>query len=275
MRRRKLPELTDNHERWLISYADFITLLFAFFVVMYSTSAVNRNSFGALSDSIVRALGLPGIALEVAKPGDTGSAAIPLGLPNREADEARRVPLLAAANDALAEAADAGQPLQGAGEVQPDAGVDQALQSSLGDLIAPDRLALSVDSQWLEIRLPASVLFPSGSRALLSDALPLLDRLGEALAELPNEVIVQGHTDNEPIRNGLFPSNWELSTARAAAVVRVLEEAGIDGSRLSAQGYGSTRPISDNDSDEGRSENRRVMLLVRNLAVAPEGLNDG
>lgn len=270
MRRRKLPEFTDNHERWLISYADFITLLFAFFVVMYSTSAANKGSFQTLSNSIVRAFGLPGIAFETSRPGDTGTEAIPLGHLNQSAlDERARVPLLLAGNDAQA-AASLGDP-----NTATAADVEQVLQSSLGDLVAPDRLTLSDDSRWFEIRLPASVLFPTGSRALLSEALPLLDRVAQSLAGIPNEVIVQGHTDNQPIRNGLFPSNWELSTARAAAVVRVLEAAGVAGERLSAQGYGATRPIADNGSEEGRVENRRVMLLIRNLDAPPLELSNG
>ncbi len=258
MRRRRLPEFTNNHERWLISYADFITLLFAFFVVMYSTSAVNKGNFRVLSDSIVRALGLPGLAFDTARPGDTGNQAIPTGVPSQRG-EPIRVPLLAAANDAeVRESAE--EPMS-----EQLRNVQGNLQSSLGDLLNEEQLQLAPDSKWLEIKIPANLLFPSGSRALLADAEPMIGRLAELLRAVPNDIVVQGHTDDQPIRNGLFPSNWELSTARAAAIVRVLEQEGIASQRLSAQGYAATRPVAVNDTEEGRAENRRVVLLVRDL----------
>ena len=265
MARRRLPDFTNNHERWLISYADFITLLFAFFVVMYSTSAVNNGDFRVLSDSIVRALGLPGVALDPSRPGDPGSAAAMLGLPATPAGEGPRAPLRAAAND----------PQQRASEPamsQQLRGLQSALNASLGDRIAEDGLVLTPESNWLEIRIPASLLFPSGSRALLADAAPILARLAALLRAVPNDIVVQGHTDDQPIRNGLFPSNWELSTARAAAVVRILEEEGVPAGRLSVEGYAATRPIADNGSDDGRARNRRVVLLVRTLVG--EGVDD-
>ena len=265
MRRHRLPEFTSNHERWLISYADFITLLFAFFVLMYSTSAANNGDFRVLSDAIVRALGLPGLALEPARPGDTGSRAVPAGIPNRSGDPVR-VPLRAAAND---------EALRGAPEEEsiskPLQGLQDTLRSSLGDLLTPDRLQLAPDSRWLEIKIPARLLFPSGSRAVLADAEPMLARLAELLGAVNNDIVVQGHTDNRPIRNGLFPSNWELSSARAAAIARILERRGIAPERLSVQGYAATRPLAANDSEAGRRENRRVVLLVRErLADARE-----
>ena len=262
MPRRELPELTNNHERWLISYADFLTLLFAFFVVMYSTSAVNNGSFRVLSDSIVSALGLPGVALDPARPGDTGQNAMPLGIPGVDESNDVAPPLRAASNDPQVRETAAPPELQE---------LEDALQTGAGDMLAPDQLQLTSDGEWLEIKIPANLLFPSGSRALLADATPMLTRLAELLLALPNEIIVQGHTDDQPIRNGLFPSNWELSVARAAAVVRVLEDAGIAPERLSAVGYASTRPIASNDTEEGRTENRRVILVIRNLAAGGDG----
>ena len=261
-RRRELPELTNNHERWLISYADFLTLLFAFFVVMYSTSAINNGSFRVLSDSIVQALGMPGLALTPTREGETGQDAFLKGIPGLDAAPEVLVPLRAAANDLNAPEVTATPPAE-------LTEIEQRFQDSAGDLIDQDQLQLTSDGEWLEILIPANLLFPSGSRALLADATPMLARLAELLVALPNEVIVQGHTDDQPIRNGLFPSNWELSTARAAAVVRVLEAEGISPARLSAQGYSSTRPIASNDSEEGRAENRRVVLVVRDLAGEP------
>jgi chemotaxis protein MotB len=263
MARRRPLEPTENHERWLISYADFITLLFAFFVVMYSTSAVNSGSFRVLSASIVRAFGLPGVSYIDVMPEGEGVEATPLGVPGQTA-QGPSVPLRAAAN-ALQDPAAA--PNTGDVKTPPQLqGVEQALQDNLGDLVAPDRISVSAAGDWLEIAIPAQLLFPSGSRALLATAPPMLGRLAEVLQALPNEVLVEGHTDNQPIRNGQFASNWDLSTARAVAVVRQLEAQGVDPARLGAIGYGENRPIADNATEEGRTENRRVVLVVRRAA---------
>lgn len=261
MARRKLPESIDNHERWLVSYADFITILFAFFVVMYSTSAVNVGDFRVLSDSIVQAFGLPGVSFNPSRPDGEGSLASQLGVP--QSDDASRVPLKSAANVNDQNAAQAA--IASDEEI---AGVQVALQSSVGDLIAPDRFSVTGNSNWLEIKIPARMLFPSASRSLLASSIPMLQRLADTLMALPNEVVVQGHTDNLPIRNGQFPSNWELSTSRAAAVARVFEEAGVDPARLSAVGYGPNRPVADNTTEEGRAENRRVVVLVRSSRLS-------
>lgn len=273
MGRRRRPEPTDNHERWLISYADFITLLFAFFVVMYSTSAVNVGSFRVLSDSIVRAFGMPGVSFDPERPRGEGVNSARIGIPDAETASDVRVPMQAAANQqaSSSEQATRSGDIKATDEVE---GVRNALQSAVGDLLAPDRLVVSANQKWVEIKIPARMLFPSGSRSLLASSIPILNRLAETLAVLPNEIVVQGHTDNQPIRNGLFPSNWELSTARAAAVTRVLSDAGIDPVRLSAAGFADNRPIATNETDDGRTENRRVVILVRSTALS-EALADG
>ena len=271
MARRKLPETTENHERWMISYADFITLMFACFVMMYSTSAVNDGDFRVLSDSIVRAFGLPGVSFNPTRQGESGSQSMPLGIPMPQESAAMglQVPLrMPAAADANMDSSDELGDRRNDTEQQ---GIDTALQSALGDMLAPDRLAMSANDKWLEIKIPARMLFPSGSRALLADAIPMLRALAETLRELPNEVVVQGHTDNQPIRNGLFPSNWELSTSRAAAVARVFEEEGVDPARLSAVGYAENRPVADNATEEGQAENRRVVVLVRSSSLNEGG----
>lgn len=270
MARRKPPESIDNHERWLVSYADFITLLFAFFVVMYSTSAVNVGDFRVLSDSIVQAFGLPGVSYDPSRPDGDGTLSSRLGIPMaREIDEPTGIPLKSAGNtdELTASAGDVSS-------TEEIAGVEMALQSSVGDLIAPDRFAVTGNDKWLEIKIPARMLFPSGSRSLLASSIPMLQRLADTLIGLPNEVVVQGHTDDQPIRNGQFPSNWELSTSRAAAVARVFEEEGVDPSRLSAVGFGPNRPIADNASEEGQAENRRVVVLVRS-SLLTQVVGDG
>lgn len=259
MARRRPLEPSENHERWLISYADFITLLFAFFVVMYSTSSMNNGDFRVLSDAIVRAFGLPGVSFSESRPEGDGARSMLLGMPVEEGAKVT-IPLRVGAED----------PAQTAPSSL--AGISEAVQTSLEDELATDRIAPTVDGDFVELALPARLLFPSGSRALLIDASPLLARLGEVLAALPNQVIVEGHTDDQPIRNGLFESNWDLSTARAVAVVRRLEGEGVASERLSAVGYGSTRPLVSNDTEAGQAANRRVVLRIRS---ATPGADDG
>jgi len=252
-----------------VSYADFITLLFAFFVVMYSTSAVNVGDFRVLSDSIVQAFGLPGMSPDSKSLDHHGTLSSLLGTPRGSViDEPQGTPLRSAANDVLEKRT---TDFSSQEEIE---GLEVAVESSVGDLIAPDRFAVTGNDKWLEIQIPARMLFPSGSRALLASSRPMLKRLADTLNALPNEVVVQGHTDDQPIRNGLFPSNWELSTSRAAAIARVFEEEGVDPRRLSAVGFGPNRPIAENTSEEGRAENRRVVLLIRS-ALLSEAAVDG
>ncbi|MEM6484869.1 MAG: OmpA family protein [Pseudomonadota bacterium] len=250
-RRRELPEITNNHERWLVSYADFLTLLFAFFVAMYSTSALNSGQFRALSNSILNALDRPQAAL---------SPVVDAQPPSDES-QGDRIPLETASSEA-----------EFGGTQQLDAArdqlrlIEQELGAAMGERLDLDQLSLSSEGDWVDLKIPAELLFPSGSRALLASSKPMLASLAQRLREFPNEIVVQGHTDDRPIRNGLFPSNWELSSARAASVTRVLQEQGIAAERLSAQGFAATRPVVANTSDDSRAENRRVVLRVRSLA---------
>ena len=239
MRRRQHQE-HENHERWLVSYADFITLLFAFFVVMYSISSVNEGKYKVLSDTLVGVFNQPQRAIDP----------IPIGenLP-------RNISQLDGAG--AAESADgssaSSDPLQD---------ITAAMQAAFGDLIETGDLELRGNELWIEIELNSGLLFPSGD-ALPSDAaFGLLDRIAGILAPYQNPVHVEGFTDNVPIRSRAYPTNWELSAARAATVVRMLASGGVDPGRLAAVGYGEFRPVADNTTVAGRRANRRVVLLV-------------
>lgn len=261
MARKRRQEEHENHERWLVSYADFITLLFAFFVVMYSISSINEGKYRVLSDALVAAFRDPSRSLNpiqigrLAKSPHTSPISLPyeyrknVKQPGRRPDtrsedrELRSVQRSEAASTAL-------QSLSG--EIQ------RAVQS----LIDEDLVKVRQGKGWLEIELKASILFPSGSAALTESALPVLRKLSKVLREHPNPIQVEGHTDNVPIRSLVYPSNWELSAARAASVVQLFAQYGIDPGRLAAIGYGEHRPVADNDSVAGRRKNRRVALVV-------------
>jgi chemotaxis protein MotB len=276
MPRRKLPETTDNHERWLISYADFITLLFAFFVVMYSTSAVNYGDFRVLSDSIVAAFTNPRASLDPIQEGVLVRTPVDMVTTvDSVAERPVTVPLrLPEAQSAEGAAAGSAGPVARSGDGALERVAEEA-QERLQDFAAADQLRVRRESDWVEIEISDELLFPAGSRALLNTAVPLLAELAVMLRAMPNTVNVEGFTDNQPIRNGLFPSNWELSAARAAAVVRALEREGVASRRLSATGYGEHRPISENDTEEGRAKNRRVVLVVRSYTAPPAGGTEG
>ncbi|GAB4356630.1 MAG: flagellar motor protein MotD [Gammaproteobacteria bacterium] len=261
MPRKRKPEEHENHERWLVSYADFITLLFAFFVVMYSISSINEGKYRVLSDALVAAFRDPSRSLDpiqigkLAKSPNTSPISLPYeyrkeaGEPTRRADTQRdRTDFRSTQHR---EAASAALKTIG-GEIR------QAMQS----LIDQDLVKVRQGKGWLEIELKANILFPSGSAALTENALPVLRRISEVLRKHPNPVQVEGHTDNLPIRSLVYPSNWELSAARAASVVQLFVQVGMDPKRLAAIGYGEHRPVADNSTPEGRAQNRRVTLVV-------------
>lgn len=254
MRRRRLPESTDNHERWLVSYADFITLLFAFFVVMYSVSTVSNGSYRVLSDSIVKAFNNPRLSLAPVQIGEPVRSSVRM---IEAVDEVSAEPVFIPFRPDIIRG-DGGASLKG-GTLEDIAGV---VEQRVADLIEDRTVAVRRSDDWVEIQIQATVLFPSGSRVLLSGAVPVLLNFPDILRRVPNAVNVEGYTDDRPISNAQFSSNWDLSASRAASVVRLFEANGIDPARLSATGHGENRPIADNDVEEGRAANRRVVLVV-------------
>lgn len=231
---KKKHEEHENHERWLVSYADFITLLFAFFVVMYSVSAVNEGKFRTVSESIKAALH-PIVSREAS------ALAFNVG-ENR--------PSLVAPN------------LPGTKEV-----AIRRLREFVKSMQAMSQFALIHMMERLDgtvvITIPDQVLFNSGEAAMKPEALPFLQGLAEVMIELNRQVRVEGHTDNVPIRTTQFPSNWELSATRAVIVVRVLTELyGVPPAHLAALGYGDSRPLAPNLNPEQRAKNRRVEIII-------------
>lgn len=252
MRRRRHEE-PENHERWLVSYADFITLLFAFFVVMYSISSVNEGKYKVLSDTLVGAFNQPQRSLDPIQIGDE----VPRGLsPGESADTA------GSAGD--------GAP----GEALED--ITAAMQAAFGELISAGDLEVRGNELWIEIELNSSLLFPSGDALPLDAGFNLIERIAGILAPYQNPIHVEGFTDNIPINSRLYPTNWELSAARAASVVRMLGIGGVNPQRLAAVGYGEFRPVADNTTAAGRRANRRVVLLIsRYLDTRHEAFRSG
>lgn len=235
----------ENHERWLISYSDFITLLFAFFVVMYSISSVNEGKYKVLSQTLVGAFDIE----EKVEPSSnlvelgefTKNSLIDFpGLTNKEGD------LIATDQERIAQLAQ----------------LSAQVESAFAELIKDKEIAINGNETWIEISLSSNLLFGSGSAAPNPAATPLLQEIAGILSGYNNPIRVEGFTDNVPISSELFPSNWELSAARAATVVRLLSLSGVEPERMAAIGYGEFLPVATNDTAEGRNQNRRVVLVV-------------
>jgi len=247
MRRRRPPEEHENHERWLVSYADFITLLFAFFVVMYSISSVNEGKYKVLSDALVGVFNDQDRSLKPIPIGDerprTTQPVTPL---NTESDEP----------DAAVSESDAFKT------------ITDDVRTAFGDLIATNQLTVRGNELWIEIELKSGLLFGSGDAIPSDRAFDIVEKVAGILKPFANPVHVEGFTDNQPIRTAQYPTNWELSSARASSIVRMLAMDGVDPSRLAAVGYGEYQPVASNDDADGRSRNRRVVLVIsRNLEV--------
>ncbi len=238
MARRKRPEDPDNHDRWLVSYADFITLLFAFFVVMYSISSVNEGKYKIISESMESIFRQKDEPVQPISVGDEPARAI------------------------------ASPPLDTAQGGGPLNTIAQNLREAFSGLISSGQFKLRGNETWLEIELSSGLLFPSGDSIPNNAAFRLVEKIARILAPYQNPVRVEGYTDNQPISTPAYPSNWELSAARAASVVRMLAMYGIDPRRLAAVGYGEYQPVTDNDTQEGRAANRRVVLAIsRDLQI--------
>ncbi len=269
MARRKKHEEHANHEAWAIPYGDLITLLLAFFVVMYAISSVNEGKFRVLSDSLTAAFRGNPRTLEPVQVGEKsrGSGAdINMSIVQQAMMEGQPRRLL----EAIRLQGDGG-PKPGDAETsgkldhpmaQQLKRVADELESALKTLVDADLVAVRRHEFWLEVEIRTDILFPSGVANLSDAAYPALDALAETLKKYPNPLRVEGHTDNRPINTRYYPSNWELSSARAASVVHRFARSGIAPSRLSVIGFGEYRPAQSNDTAAGRNSNRRVVIVI-------------
>lgn len=246
MARKKYHEEPDNHERWLVSYADFITLLFAFFVVMYAISSLNEGKYRVLSNSLTGAFGK--VMTVNPKPVDAQLEQKikldPLPLVKNRVNEGLRK------------------------EKAQMTTMAKDIMTVLEPLVREGKVRVTQTSRGITIEINASLLFAPGDARLNVDSIQALRAIAGVLKLDTHAIQVEGHTDNLPISNPIFPSNWELSAVRASTVARLLTENGVDENRVTAVGQGAKLPVSDNDTPEGRARNRRVSVTI--LAVLPE-----
>ena len=237
-RKRKRAARHENHERWLVSYADFITLLFAFFVVMFATAQNDKSKVAMVAQSVREALGHEHIGsafrgvLKPAPPATVQPTVKPPQNPppTNQADLAKAL---------------------------------HTLNTVLEDEVRKGKVSLSLDQRGLIVSLRELAFFASGDDALNPSSLPIVEKIAAVIATLPHPVRLEGHTDARPIHNSRFRSNWELSVARSITMLQILRDRGhLPAGRLSVAGFAENAPVDTNETEEGRMHNRRVDLVV-------------
>ena len=250
--RRRTEEPHENHDRWLVSYADFITLMFAFFVVLFASSQSDRAKTKAVSDAVQNALRDEkfGAKLKFVLGGSvnqtnpTGNADV-AGLRDRKPKPAT--------NEKLA-------------ELTPSF---KELTRELRDDIKAGRIQINMEPRGLVISLKEGAFFDSGDDAVLKERYTSIGKLAKVVKSVPNPVRLEGHTDSRPVHNGRFQSNWQLSAARSIAVLEILrDQFSIPERQMAIVGYSDTLATDSNDTEEGRARNRRVDLTILNDAAS-------
>jgi chemotaxis protein MotB len=230
---------SENLDRWLVSYADFITLLFALFVVMYAVSAVNVDKYKIFSDSLINAFGGQG-NLVITTGGNENQALLKTLVNRRDAKLVQ--------------------------EVRRQQEYMQRVARNINEVMAPlvtsGQVSVMQTARGVVLEIKASALFDQGDATLHSNAVALLSDVAKILGEGDQAVEVEGHTDNLPIRNARYPSNWELSSARASSVARLFIEHGLASRRLTVMGSADNHPVASNDTPEGRARNRRITITL-------------
>jgi chemotaxis protein MotB len=248
MARRKRPPISENHERWLISYADFITLLFAFFVVMFASSQGDKGRANQVSQSVKKAL--EGEKLTTMLQVLWGGAMADIGKGNAQMH-----------GPGGGEKATAEKKEEKLAELLPSLKV---LSEDLKKEIETGSIKVSMEQRGLVVSFNQAALFPSGEDMIADSASDGLRKVAAAIAKLPNPVRLEGHTDAIPISTSRFRSNWELSAARSIAVMELLTKFGVPRERMSIAGYADVAPVATNDTEEGRARNRRVDIVILN-----------
>lgn len=261
MRRKPPHEEHENLERWLVSYADFITLLFAFFVVMYAISSINEGKYRVLSDSLISAF----------REQPRSDKPIEMG--------AKRAEVLGGTGMPIGKAQPSVPPTPG-GPAEPTARMKKVAKNvleAMAPLIKEGQVRVLQSARGITVEINASTLFASGDAVLSGTSMQALTEVAKVLSEVDNPIRVEGHTDNVPISIPAFPSNWELSSSRAGSVVRLFMEQGVAPGRMVAIGYADNKPVDTNTTPEGRSRNRRVNILIlhENASATEELSLDG
>jgi len=270
LRKRRHIVEHDNVHRWLVSYADYMTLLFALFVVLYAMAMVNEKPFETITESF-------GMVFQASEdePKNRGhgdgllmvnASKINTNLYGNGLLKVAGPELLEGENN-LSNIADeqVGNNLTS---------LEKELHTALYELVGSGYAQLQIDGDWLEIELNSGLLFPSGSSSATNSAKNILSVIYDVIGEVTNFVRIRGYTDNQMINNEVFSSNWELSVYRATAILRLLEEFNLDPARMAIEGYGQYYPSADNTTVQGRAKNRRVVIAISKFGLKKSNLLD-
>ncbi|GMA63267.1 OmpA family protein [Alicyclobacillus fastidiosus] len=253
MPRPRKPRKPQNHERWMVTYSDLITLLLVFFIIMFAMSSVDKIKFATLAESLASALhpndqiplnGLGTSSLLLSGDNNTGVQS-PLPAPT----PAKSVPT-----------EDDQQQLQN---------LYQLAKNYINSHNLQNKVSITNQQRGVQITMKDIALFDTGQAALKPDAQQLIAGFVPFFKSLPNNIVVEGYTDNQPISTSVYPSNWELSSARAMSVVRFLASNGVNADRLSGTGYGQYHNIVPNNTAAHRQQNRRVNIVVLRQDTLP------
>jgi chemotaxis protein MotB len=258
----------DNVDRWLVSYADYMTLLFALFVVLYAMAMVNEDPFETATESIGKVFQAND---ELPKNRGHGDDILDV---NSSKTNKRLYghgildvagPELFEGEVTLSNVSDS--------EVGTNlTSLEKELHTALYELIESGFAQLQVDGDWLEIELNSGLLFPSGSSSATNNATTILAVIYDVIGSTTNFIRVRGYTDNQPINTEIFSSNWELSVFRATAILRVLENLSLDPARMAIEGYGQYYPRENNGTAQGRAQNRRVVIAISKYGLEKSNL---
>lgn len=255
MRKQKRHPTHENHERWLVSYADFITLLFAFFVVMFASSQADKSKAKQMSKSVKSAFEEGHFSASVAS--ILGGTVDDKGKGNAQmmgAGGEKKTPPPAVVPPKVAS--------EKLVELMPSL---QRLTTDLKKEIAEGKIQLSLEQRGLVISLKQAAFFPSGEDGVASNSYASIEKVAQVITKMPNPVRLEGHTDAIPIHNSRYRSNWELSAARSIAMLEILDTRfGVPRTQMAISGYAESKPIASNETEEGRAQNRRVDILIMN-----------
>lgn len=266
LRARRQSVEYDNVERWLVSYADYMTLLFALFVVLYAMAVVNEEPFEAVTESIGR-------VFQANNERENNQAHGNDILQVNSAETQKQLFGNAIVDVKGTTLVEGRVPLSNVADTQVGStltSLEKELHEALYDLVESGYAQLTVDGDWLEIELSSGLLFPSGSSSPTNAAKKILSVIYNIISKATNYIRIRGYTDNQLIDTEIFSSNWELSVFRATAILRELEKLTLNPSRMAIEGYGQYYPNADNTTAEGRAKNRRVVIAISKYGLKKE-----
>ncbi len=258
----------DNVDRWLVSYADYMTLLFALFVVLYAMAMVNEKQFESITESLGRVF-----QANEALPKNKGHGDDIL--PVNSSKTNKRLygdGILEEAGPELVEGKNQLSNIKDSLVGTDLTSLEKQLHTALYDLVESGYAKLQIDGDWLEIELNSGLLFPSGSASPTNSAKAIMSAIYDVIGDVNNFVRIRGYTDNQAIDTEIFSSNWELSVARATAILTLLEQMNMNPARMAIEGYGEYYPVADNNTAQGRAKNRRVVIAISKYGIQQTNL---